>query len=91
MLNPALKVLRTYHTMQQNVLAEKLNISSSFLCELEAGRKLPNLKLLQKYSSIFDIPIVDIFFLQDMIENNDNAINGKVFTIMGWFREQKVK
>lgn len=89
MIQDALKTLRTYKVLQQNELAKKLEISTSFLCEIEKGKKLPNLKLLQKYSEIFEIPISDIFYLQDIIDNNLNALNGNVFKIMKWLDEKK--
>ena len=89
MIQDALRTLRSYNTLQQSELAKKLEISTSFLCELEAGRKLPNLKLLQKYAEIFEIPISDIFYLQDIIDNNLNAINGNVFKIIEWLDEKK--
>ena len=84
MIQGALKTLRTYKVLQQNELAKKLEISTSFLCEIEAGKKLPNLKLLQKYSEIFEIPISDIFYLQDIIDNNLNTLNENVFKIIEW-------
>ena len=89
MIQDALKTLRTYKVLQQNELAKKLEISTSFLCEIETGKKLPNLKLLQKYAKVFEIPISDIFYLQDSIDNNLNALNGNVFKIMKWLDEKK--
>ena len=89
MIQAALKALRTYKVLQQNELAKKLEISASFICQIETGKRLPNLKLLQKYSEIFEIPISDIFYLQDIIDNNLNALNGNVFKIMRWLDEKK--
>ena len=89
MIQDALKTLRTYKVLQQNELAKKLEISTSFLCEIETGKKLPNLKLLQKYAKVLEIPISDIFYLQDSIDNNPNALNGNVFKIMKWLDEKK--
>ena len=89
MIQDALRTLRTYKVLQQNELAKKLEISTSFLCEIEKGKKLPNLKLLQKYSEIFEIPISDIFYLQDIIDNNLNALNGNVFKIIEWLDGKK--
>ena len=89
MIQDALKTLRAYKVLQQNELAKKLEISTSFLCEIETGKKLPNLKLLQKYAKVFEIPISDIFYLQDIIDNNFNALNGNVFKIIKWLDEKK--
>ena len=89
MIQDALRTLRSYNTLKQGELAKKLEISASFLCELEAGKKLPNLKLLQKYAEIFEIPISDIFYLQDSIDNNLNALNGSVLKIIEWLDNKK--
>ena len=89
MIQDALRTLRSYNTLKQSELAKKLEISASFLCELEAGRKLPNLKLLKKYAEIFEISISDILYLQDIIDNNLNALNGKIFKIIEWLDEKK--
>ena len=89
MIQDALKTLRSYNTLKQSELAKKLEISPSFLCEIEVGRKLPNLKLLKKYAEIFEISISDIFYLQDIIDNNLNALNGKIFKIIEWLDEKK--
>ena len=89
MIQDALKTLRTYKVLQQNELAKELEISTSFLCEIETGKKLPNLKLLQKYAKVFKISISDIFYLQDNIDNNLNALNGNVFKIMKWLDDKK--
>lgn len=89
MIQDALKTLRSYNTLKQSELAKKLEISPSFLCEIEVGRKSPNLKLLKKYAEIFEISISDIFYLQDIIDNNLNALNGKIFKIIEWLDEKK--
>lgn len=89
MIQDALRTLRSYNALRQNGLAKKLEISVSFLSQIEAGRRLPNLKLLQKYSEIFEIPISDIFYLQDTIDNNLNAFNSNVFKIIEWLDDKK--
>lgn len=89
MIQDALRTLRSYNTLRQNELAKKLEISASFLCEIETGRKLPNLKLLQKYAEIFEIPISDIFYLQDAIDNNLSALNESIFKIIEWLDNKK--
>jgi len=41
--------------MTQEELAPKLEISRSYLCEIEKGNKKPTLELVYKYSEVFDI------------------------------------
>ena len=89
MIKDALKTLRTYRALQQNELNKKIEISTNFLCKIEAGKKLPNLKLLQKYAEVFEITISDIFYLQDTIDNKPSSLNGNVFKIIRWLDEKK--
>jgi transcriptional regulator with XRE-family HTH domain len=42
--------------LNQSEAAEKLEISNSFLCEIESGKKSPTLELLDRYAKAFDIP-----------------------------------
>jgi transcriptional regulator with XRE-family HTH domain len=42
--------------MKQFELAEKLNISTSYLSEIEAGKKPASIELLDSYAKVFGIP-----------------------------------
>ena len=59
--------------MPQRVLAERLEISNSYLSEIEKGHKPPNLELLKKYSSIFSLPLSSILFFAEEIEQPSKA------------------
>jgi transcriptional regulator with XRE-family HTH domain len=54
--------------MPQRELAERLEISNSYLSEIEKGHKQPNLELLRKYSTIFSLPLSSIVFFAEEIE-----------------------
>ena len=60
MLNRALKLLRTYHQLKQIDLAKRLEISNSYLSEIESGEKTPGIDLLEKYAVIFKMPASSI-------------------------------
>ena len=49
MIHRALKLIRQFHELKQNDLAEKLDISKSYLSEIETGKKPANLELLQAF------------------------------------------
>ena len=57
MIHQALKNIRLFHNIKQSDLSVRLGISSSYLSEIESGKKSPSLELLDKYSEIFDIPV----------------------------------
>lgn len=93
MINRALKTIRLYHSIKQSELADVFNISKSYLSEIESGKKTPNLELLDKYSSKFEIPVSSLIFLSEEIrspskksvaENFRLVFIDKVLKIMEW-------
>lgn len=69
MINSALKKIRIFHNIKQNELATKLEISNSYLSEIENGKKSPSFELLEKYSTYFDIPISSLMYFSEQLEN----------------------
>jgi transcriptional regulator with XRE-family HTH domain len=61
MLGKALRLIRVFHDLSQKDLAEKLEISKSYISEIESGKKTPTIDLLNKYSNFFDIPTKRLF------------------------------
>ncbi len=59
-IGPTLRLLRVYHDLKQKDLATRLGIASSYLSGIEAGTKPASLALLQKYGSVFDLPVSSI-------------------------------
>lgn len=68
MLPQALKLLRTSHNFSQKELAQKLQTSSSYLSEIESGKKIPSVAVLDRYGQIFEMPVSSILFLAENIE-----------------------
>lgn len=93
MLNEALRLIRVFHNINQSQLAHKLEISRSYLSEIEAGKKAPNLELLNKYSSIFDVPPSSLLLFSENLENKTYsekarvAFASKIVKIMNWLSE----
>ena len=56
-----LKRLRKQHKMTQEKLAGQLDISVSYLSEIENGKKNPSLKVLKKTADCFGCPVKDLF------------------------------
>ncbi|MFT6659347.1 helix-turn-helix transcriptional regulator [Maritalea sp.] len=65
MLSEALRLIRVFHDLKQNELAERLDISQSFLSEIENGKKAPSNELVAKYATEFDLPISSIWFFDE--------------------------
>ncbi len=69
MIHRALKLTREFHRIKQTDLADRLDISKSFLSEIESGKKSPTLELLDRYSQVFEIPVSAFLMFSERIEN----------------------
>jgi transcriptional regulator with XRE-family HTH domain len=65
MLGEALRLLRVFHDMKGNELAEKLGISQSYLSEIESGKKEPTLEIIRRYAKEFDTTSSSILFFSE--------------------------
>jgi transcriptional regulator with XRE-family HTH domain len=86
--------------MTQLELAEKLDISKSYLSEIESGKKTISLPLLEKYSIIFDIPASSLVFLSEALSHENpkkfserfgKGFSEKVITVMEWLIDKETK
>lgn len=95
MINRALKLLRTYHQLNQTQLADKLEVSNSYLCEIEKGAKSPGIDLLTKYSVIFKMPLSSILLFSEVLESNSPkeklraAAADKVLKLLEWIDDKE--
>lgn len=92
MIHRALKVIRQFHELKQNELAKQLDISKSYLSEIETGKKPASLELLNKYSEVFDIPVSSLIFFSENIGKEQlssskfkKVVALKIVNVMEWF------
>ncbi|MBU2041667.1 MAG: helix-turn-helix domain-containing protein [Alphaproteobacteria bacterium] len=87
MLSEALRLMRVFHDLKQQDLADKLDISKSHLSEIESGKKVPSLDLIGRYSDVFGVPASSILFFGENVKDGEvrsadqkvkSAIAGKV-------------
>jgi len=94
MINNALKMIRQYHSLNQTQLAAKLFISTSYLSELESGKKEPTLELLQKYATIFNVPLSSLIVFSETLEGEHNVskvrsfVSKKMQKILEWIADR---
>lgn len=94
MLNEALRLVRAYHDLSQTQLSYDLQISNSFLSEIESGKKAPSIELLNKYSQKFDIPVSSLLFFSENLDKSKATdklrvgVAKKVIGLLKWV-EQK--
>ncbi len=93
MLNEALKQIRMFHQLKQVELAKKLEISKSYLSEIESSRKQVTIELLNKYSKIFKIPASSLLLFAENIEaakiSDKVRLNfaRKIMNVMEWINQ----
>ena len=93
MLSTSLRLIRQYHNINQTRLAAKLNISTSYLSELEAGKKDVSIDLLQRYATIFDVPLSSLVVFSETLdgEHSDRKarsfIAKKMLKILDWIAD----
>jgi len=78
MINKAIKFLRQINRSLVKDMARELGISSSYLSELEAGKKKVSLDIVKKYSEILNIDPGLIFKLSQKIKDEEK-FNQDVF------------
>ncbi len=89
MQHEALRLVRVFHDLNQNTLADRLQVSKSYLSEVESGKKQATLELLQRYADTFGMPLSSLLFFAEQVEggareNARNAIAGKVVKMLDW-------
>ena len=95
MQSDALRLVRVFHDMTQTALAEKLQISKSYLSEIEKGeKKKVTLDILERYASVFNIPVSSLdFFAEQMDEGKPEKVRalvaGKVLKMLDWIATTK--
>lgn len=94
MASTALKFVREFHGMKQNILANKLEISCSYLSEIESGKKKPSLDLLDKYAENFKVPASSLLLFSESLkdEAKDKSVQfkaaNKILKIMEWISDR---
>lgn len=79
MIGDTLKKLRSIYGYKASEMSESLEISNSFLSEIENNKKKPSLELLQRYSKIFGIKVSSLLLLSEQYEEAEKNGNGANF------------
>jgi transcriptional regulator with XRE-family HTH domain len=89
-LHRALRLMRLFHRQSQTDLARQLGLSNSYLSEIESGVKKPGLDVLEKYSSVFNIPVSSILLFSEQMDSGTKGAKlkfgatNKVLQILEW-------
>ena len=85
-LTNRVKELRAKHRYTQNDLAERVNVTRQTIVALEKGSYIPSLLLAMKIARTFELPIEEIFFMEEekIIMNQKFLFSiGSIF-FFGW-------
>jgi len=94
MFGEALRLVRSFHEVNQSELASSLGISRSYLSEIESGKKIPSLELLQRYSAHFNVPLSSLILFSENSSESPrdlsvkSMLGRKALAILQWV-EQK--
>ncbi len=85
-INKALRLIRIFNDLKRNELARRLNLSASYISEIEAGVKHPSLKVLFAYAEYFEMPISSLLFFCENVDDphlkTKQFISSKVLAIL---------
>lgn len=70
MIGEALRILRVFNGYKAKELAETLEISPSFISEIENGRKKPTLDLLNKYGEVFHVKVSTLILFSESLDED---------------------
>ena len=89
MINDALKLVRVFHNLKQKELAKALELSPSYLNEIESGKKQVTMDVLQKYSDFFRIPTSSLLYFAERKNRHGgkssvNPIAAKALKMLDW-------
>lgn len=93
MLNDALRLIREFHSVPQAELARRFGISRSYLCEIESGKKAPNMEILNQYHEVFRIPPSTLLLFSEKLaddnfsERSRASAAKKILKILDWIAD----
>lgn len=71
MVGNILKLIRYVNNdMSTKEVADKMGVRISYVCDIESGRKNVTMNTLQKFSSIYNIPVSTILLFDELQTKN---------------------
>ena len=79
MIGETLRRIRGIHGLKAKEMCVKLEISASYLSEIETGKKQPSLELLNKYADTFGMKLSSLILLSENLEVAESRKDGGTF------------
>lgn len=77
MVGEALRLLRIFNGYKSAELAEKLEISQSYVSEIENNKKQPTMDILDKYATVFDMKKSTLLLFAESLEADEKVEKDK--------------
>ncbi|CAK3469375.1 Transcriptional regulator [Vibrio crassostreae] len=91
MLHKALRLIRQYHSQSQLELSQSIGITKDRLVAIEFGNEVVTKDILEKYSTLFDIPVSSLVFFSESLNKEGkftkkirSKLAGKALQILEW-------
>lgn len=79
-IHDILRIIRIANDITAQELARRLEVSPSYISQIEKNHRMPNIDLLKKYSEVFGIPVSAILRAEEEHKNSDDFSNDKFST-----------
>lgn len=76
-MGEALRLLRIFNGYKSAELAEMLELSQSYVSELENNKKQPTMDVLEKYAKVFDMKKSTLLLFAESLENDSANMDQK--------------
>lgn len=76
-MGEALRLLRIFNGYKSAELAEMLELSQSYVSELENNKKQPTMDVLDKYAKVFDMKKSTLLLFAESLENDSANMDKK--------------
>ena len=70
-MGEALRLLRIFNGYKSAELAKKLELSQSYVSELENGKKQPAIEVLDKYAKVFEMKKSTLMLFAESLEGEE--------------------
>lgn len=70
-MGEALRLLRIFNGYKSAELAKKLELSQSYVSELENGKKQPTMEVLDKYAKVFEMKKSTLMLFAESLEDEE--------------------
>ena len=74
MINDALRMIRVFHGLNARDLAKKLDVSASYISQIERRKKRPTLKLVETYARKFELTVSTIVYFGEALQERKKGV-----------------